>query len=271
MLILNNPVFSISYNHILIFVIIRKSKIFPNGPFSVKSRLNSEQCWPLQTSNFKLISVHVELSIHWMAAIQVLLSFGTWLPLSLRAGGSRGRKGNKWKGPKLRFPDSSAEEVPWGLCQDASRRATAPLAIKRGRERARLSGPIRDWHSPILRAPSGRKGKQSRDLMLSHLITAPWSKSHLGRLSPLHFISPSRPSFSCQSRRRKTLFFTPNTSAMLAVAQKVRFLCISDFALALDGGRNISSSELQLIPAKLHTLSFAESPARPSRSRPLCY
>lgn len=47
-----------------------------------------------------------------MATTQVLLSFGTWLPSSFRAGGSRGSKGNECKGPRLGFPDSSAKEFP---------------------------------------------------------------------------------------------------------------------------------------------------------------
>lgn len=76
----------------------------------------------------------------------------------------------------------------------------------------------------------------------------------------LHFISPSQPSCSCQSCTNKTDCSLPTLGALLAVTWIGQSLLVSNFALAPNGGLNISSSPLRLIPAKPYTLSFVESP-----------
>lgn len=70
-------------------------------------------------------------------------------------------------------------------------------------------------------------------------------------LSLYFIISPSQPSFCWRSSSSKTYFLLPTLQLFWLLLQIVQSLLVSDFALALNGGLNISLSQLQLVPANL--------------------
>lgn len=106
---------------------IRKSKTILNETdFSIQPTLRLYQYQPLKAITFKSVSIHVELSSHSLFCLlckfQLPLESLFVFAFKRRERGcvrnykgifsSRGRKGNKWKDSRLKFPDSSPKEFP---------------------------------------------------------------------------------------------------------------------------------------------------------------